>query len=262
MDLRDYSILIHGEKKIGKTSILSHEEGALYLEFDPIQRALQIYQRHISSWPELLAYLSLLEKGGHGFKTLVIDGVNIMYQMCFAWKCKQLGIEHPHDENDYGKSWNKIKTEFSEAVRRILNMPGMAPRFISHSTWKEVKAHNGIKVEKLVPLLPSQAEEVLVGEVDLWIAYCYAGNERIMVIDGDEEIGAGHRIDFAFQTPSGEKVVEIPAGASSKEAYQNLVRAFNNKQTYTHVGKEEAPKAAAKPKLPMKKKLTLPGKSK
>jgi len=190
--------------------------------------------------------LKQLESGKHDFKTVTVDGVHLMYNLGFAWKCKQLGITHPNDENDFGKSWNQVKAEFSSAIYRLLNLPGIAPRFICHSTWRSTKTKRGSEEERLVPILPSQAEEVLVGEVDIWLAYCYDGKDRVMVLEGSEEIGAGHRVDHCFKTPDGRRVRDIWAGESHSDAYANLLAAFENTQPYTTMEeREETLKAKA-----------------
>jgi len=243
-DMRDYSMLIHGDKKIGKTSLLAKEPGAYFLEFDPEQRALSILQTQIPDWRTFVAYLNELDAraraGNLAYRTVVVDGVDIMYHACFAHMCKALGIEHPHDENDYGKSWNKIKAEFERAVRQVLNLPGVSARFICHSHWKEIKTRGGGETEKLVPILTKQAEEVLVGLVDIWAAYTYDGKERVLVIKGDEQIGAGHRVDHRFRTPSGDLVYEIPMGGSAEQAYENMLCAWNNEQPFADLASRDA----------------------
>jgi len=253
--LRDYSILLHGEKKIGKTTLWAQEKKAFFLMFDPLQKAMAIRQRHVKSWPHFLAYIDLLETGKEDVETVIVDGTDIAYHLCFKWSCEKLAIVHPHDENDYGQSWNFIRNEFEQAMLRLLalNEKGIAPRFNCHSKWAEVKKRGGGKIEKLVTFLTSQAEEVLNGRIDLWAAYTYMDKKRVLIIEGDEEIGAGHRIDTFFQTPDGESIVEIDMGRSPKQAYQNLLKAFANEQTYTTID-EMVPKKKKKSK---RKKLKI-----
>lgn len=246
-DFRLYSVLIHGEKKIGKTTMWAHEEGAFFLELDPIQLSLAIRQKHVPSWSHFVAYIDLLEENPSDVKTVIVDGVDIAYQLCFNWSCVKMAITHPHDENDYGKSWNFIRAEFETAMLRLLslNEQGIATRFISHSKWAEVKTRGGGKVDKLIPFMTSQAEEVLNGRIDIWAAYTYDGNKRVLILEGSEEIGAGHRCDGRFLTPDGEAIQEIFMGKSSKEAYNNLLEAFNNEQTYVTID-EMTPKKKKK----------------
>ena len=62
-----------------------------------------------------------------------------------------------------------------------------------------------------------------------------------MQLRGDETIYAGTAPANNFLTPAGEPVFAIPMGKSSKEAYRNIINAFNNKQTrtYAELGKED-----------------------
>lgn len=254
-EFQDYSVLLHGEKKIGKTTLWAQEENAFFLMFDPLQKSLAIRQKHVPSWPHFLAYIDLLEKKPEGIATVIVDGTDIAYQLCFNWSCQKMAIIHPHDEKDYGKSWNFIRKEFEGAVLRLLalNEKGIAARFNCHSKWAEIKTRGGDKTEKLVTFLTSQAEEVLNGRIDLWAAYTYVGRKRVLIIEGSEEIGAGHRIDSSFQTPEGESIVEIDMGRTPKQAYQNLLKAFANEQIYTTID-ELVPK---KTKHSKKKKLKI-----
>jgi hypothetical protein len=257
-NISDFSMLVHGEKKIGKTSLFAQEENNFFLEFDPEQKALEILQAQCPDWDHLLGYLDLLEAEGKRkrprYDTVTVDGADIMYKQCFAWTCKRLGINHPSDLNDYGDSWNQIRVNFQDAVVRLLNLP-MTPRFICHSKWKEIKTRGGGKVDKLVPLLTSQAEEVLVGLIDIWAAYVYDDDQRVLVIKGDEAIGAGHRVDHKFRTPFDNQMIEeISMGSSPREAYDNLLVAWDGRQTYISI--EDRDKKAEKgAKKKTKKKL-------
>lgn len=238
-NLEDYSILVHGDKKIGKTALFAQEQMPLFLEFDPMQRAKSIYQVTIPTWEHCVAYIKKVEsdarRGRLKFKTVVFDGVDVMYQQCFQWVCDQLGIKHPHEENDFGFSWGEVRKEFQMAIKYALSIEDVACRFICHSSWKEIRTRLGGKTDKLVPLLTGQAEECLVGDVDIWAAYTYDDGDRVLVIEGDESTGAGHRVDHRFKTVDGRSVQEIYMGTSAKEAYTNLRRAFNNEQTYATI---------------------------
>jgi len=260
----DYSLLIHGEKKIGKTSLFSQEERALFLMWDPPQKSLSILQLQMRDWDDFIEAIDQLyarwEKNELSYKTIVVDGVDIMYASCFEWVCGKLGIVHPTDENDFGKSWNRIKREFADQITRLLMLP-CKTRFLCHSQWREVKTRDGGSVDKLQPLLSGQAEEVLVGLVDLWGAYCYDESDRALVIVGDESIGAGHRIDHRFRVAgSKEAVVDVPMGKSAKEGYTNLLRAFNNNQPWTGIeAKRKEERGTPRSKLKVKPKVKLKG---
>jgi hypothetical protein len=235
-DIRDFSVLVHGEKKIGKTTLFAQEKMALFLEFDPEQRALRIFQRQVPNWPHYEAYVAKIEErakaGKLKFRTVVVDGVDLMFRSCFEWCCKHMAINHPNEERDFGQSWDFIRKRFQDGVLRLMRVPGIAVRFICHSKWKETERRHGGKFEKLVPNLTGQAEEVLIGLVDVWAAYLYDGKLRVLVVKGDERTGAGHRVDHCFRTADGRAVAEIYMGRSPADAYANLKAAFANEQTY------------------------------
>jgi len=250
-DFKNISILLHGEKKIGKSSLFAQEPNAFFLEFDPLQ-PYKILQRQVPDWSHFLAYIDLLEADPQGVETVIVDGVDICYQHCFDWCCTKLVIQHPHDENDYGRSWKFIRNNFERAMLRVLNLEGISARFIAHSKWQETETHSGKKIDKLVPFLTAQAEECLGGRIDLWAAYQYSGKKRILTIKGDETISAGHRIDEQFRTPDGEPIQEIYMGKSPKEAYANLLQAFGNRQNYTVLDEMEPKKKKKKVRVRIK----------
>jgi hypothetical protein len=253
LNFRDYSLLVHGEKKIGKTTLFAQEEKAFFMEWDPEQRALPIIQQAFSDWATFKAYVREMQRqakvGKLPYRTVIVDGADLMYDACFEWACKKLVITHPHDEDDFGKSWRFIKDAYLKTVLDLLRLPGVATRFICHSTWKEQKDRRGATSSKLVPNLTKQAEEVLTGLVDLWGAYCYDGRDRVLVVRGDEQTGAGHRIDHRFKTTDGRLVEEIDMGTSPSQAYANLLAAFDCTQDYATLAElRERRKAATKKK--------------
>lgn len=232
-DINDYHLLLHGEKKIGKTSFATVEEGVFLMTWDPLQKSMSIMQAHLPNWQTFDAYLRALEEkvreGKYPYKRVVVDGADIMYRACQDYICRNLGVSHP-SEADWGKGWDTLKETFSKAVDRLLALPGGC-WFISHSDWKEVETRKkGRKITKLVPLIKAGGEEIIVGKVDGWFAYCYDEEARLLVVRGDERTGAGHRIKDHFFTPKGERVTEVPMGENEHEAYENFIKAFNNQQ--------------------------------
>lgn len=254
-DLNEYSFLFHGEKKIGKTTLSLAEPGVFLMTFDPLQKALAIMQRQIPTWEHFLGYVQLLQKqaaeGNFKYKRVVIDGADIWYRMCQEWACKKLAISHPSEE-DWGKGWDLLKTSFMKAVESLLSLP-CGVWFISHSKWAEVETRQkGVKIDKLVPLLKQGGEEILVGKIDGWFAYDYDESRRVLIVNGNERVAAGHRVDGHFLTPKGRRIVEIPMGDSPQEAYKNFVDAFNNKQLFITLEERDRSKKGDTPTAPKK----------
>lgn len=251
-DMDAFSFLIHGEKKVGKTTLAlqtdSKEDKVLTLQFDPAQRAYRRMEIVIRSYGQLKIVLKKLTKlaksGRFPYKRIILDGAQQWYQLVEQAVCEKLVI-NTLNEGDWGEGYILTKKWFNEQVDRILDLP-CGRWFLAHSSWKEVETHEAETVTKLLPVLDKRAEEILNGKVDAWFAYDYVGDRRVLFLQGNEKIGAGHRLDQEgfehFRTPKGRPIQELDMGDSPREAYANLVSAFNNEIPSTRVsdaGKEK-----------------------
>jgi hypothetical protein len=243
--LSDYSILLYGAKKIGKTSVASHFPDALFLATEPGTKALEVFSVDITSWGDFLGYIKTLETAPKKkFSTIVVDTVDLAYEICLQSVCKKEGWEHPSDEK-YGKGWKKISDAFRSAILRLFHLPGSPGIiFISHDTEKEFEDREGNTFERIQPTMPKQALNVVEALVDIIISYQYDGARRVAKICGDETIVAGCRLEHRFRTTSGERITAIPMGSSPEQSFKNFIRAFENQQTTIDGRKpvEEAPK--------------------
>ncbi len=239
-NMNNYSFLFHGEKKVGKTSTVLEAGNVLFLQHDPPQTALKRFEIYCSDWRTFKTALRLLEKECKKAKPIYehvcIDGADRWYGNCLKYVCEKRGIDHPQDEG-YGKGWSAVRTEFDEAVSRVLSLP-LGRWFISHSSWKEQELRDGRTVDRLLPRLPGQAEEILNGAVDAWFAWDAEGRDghRVLILQGDEVTGAGHRIDTEdaphFRCArTGKPIKKLILGDSPRSSYETLVAAFDNEYT-------------------------------
>lgn len=220
-----YSMLVYGKKKIGKTSLISNFEDTMFLMCEPGGKALSVYQRPVRNWSEFVAYVDLLIEDTT-FKTVAIDTGDFLYEFCMEYVCEKLAIEHPSDEA-YGKGWKAVRAEFTLQVTRLLHS-GKGVVFISHSKEEEFNTRRGDTYHKTVSSMPGQAKDVLEGLVDIWVNYDYDGTDRFLIIGGNDEVDAGHRLEGRFKYTDGTPVTKIPMGKSAKEGYENFMAAFNN----------------------------------
>ena len=236
-----YAYLIHGEKKIGKTSFAIEGCEEFVMQCDKPQLAYPIREEILLNFKHALQVLKAIEalaaKGNFPYTRIIVDGVGELYMMCQQWACAKHGVNHPSDNENFGATWSLLKESFNDFVNRLLRLQTVAEcglMFISHSQWKERKVRGGAKLDRLEPLLPNACGEIINGKVDAWFAYDYAedGN-RVLITQGDEETGAGHRIDGRFLTPEGDRVSELPMGANAQEALANFISAFNNEWPYS-----------------------------
>jgi hypothetical protein len=223
-NIGDYSILIYGEKKIGKTTLASQFEEAFFLMCEPGGKALRIYQRPVRNWEEFKKYVALLVRD-RKFKTVVVDTVDNAYKMCADFICRKLVIQNLSDE-EWGNGWKAARDEFSSEMSKLLHAKGVV--FISHATEHEIKTRSGDKYHRISPTMSGQAREFLEGIVDIWAYYFYEKQGRFLLIQGNDHVGAGHRVENRFEFTDGTPIIEIPMGSSSEEAHANFIKAFNN----------------------------------
>jgi hypothetical protein len=234
-ELQDYSILLYGAKKIGKTSITAHFEDAFFMSTEPGTKALRVYKVDIRTWKQFLGYVKVLEEQEGRFKTVIVDTIDLAYEYCFNHICKSKGVAHPSEMDDYGATWREIAQEFDGAVRRLLSM-NRGVVFISHDTEKEIEKRDGSKLDRVQPTMARAAMAVVEAVVDIIANYYYDGTDRYLRIEGEEDVVSGCRLEEHFIRKGGEprvgedKIKVISMGKSAVESHTNFIKAFNNEQ--------------------------------
>ncbi len=219
--LAKYSILLYGQEKIGKTTFAAQFPKPYFFMFEPGGKALSLNKSDIKDWGHFRFLLKKIETDTV-FENVVFDTADVASVMCDRYVCETNGVADL-DEMDYGKGWRKMRLEFSTCIQRLIKS-GKGVLFTSHATEKEYKTKSGDKITRIFPTMSKQAREILEPLVDIWVYYRYSGKSREIVIQGDEEMAAGHRTENHF---NGLKV--IPAGNSPQEAYANFLAGFENR---------------------------------
>ena len=253
-DIGQALILIHGERKIGKTSMAARAPKNLLMATEMGYKGLRLIPEDIEDWRKAEVVRRALKKD-KTFKTVTLDTVDILYKLCEAQTCRDLGIKDLGDE-DYGKGWRENRKRF-EAYLNGLAATGKGVILISHSTEQEISKRGGDTYTRITSSMAKQAREIVDGLVDIWGYFCYDGSRRVLVIQGDDHIAAGHRFEERFRTPDGRVLRQIDMGRSPAEAWANLVAAFHNKFEPTHDDDvvEEEEDAEDRPRKKTKVKL-------
>ena len=167
-DLEQALILLYGPSKIGKSTVASQANGALFLATEPGLNALNVFQVPIGNWEDFIKACGDIAKGDHEFKTVVLDTVDNAKSMCSSYVCSREGITH-ESELDYGKGWSLVSSEFRRVINKLALLPyGLI--LISHSRVIEVKTRTG-SLTRIVPTLPDKDREFVTGLVDM-ILFC------------------------------------------------------------------------------------------
>jgi hypothetical protein len=261
------SILIHGEKKIGKTSLCAEFPNAIFAAFETGYRGLSVFKEDFDidpkGWKLFKKFVNSLIKGGHNFENVIIDTSDPCYNACLKYVCDENGWEHPSD-GTFGKGWNAVNAEFVEVIDKLLKS-NLGVVFLAHTTEREFLERTGGKYDKLIPVMSSQAKSFIGAAADVTMYYGYYGDERLMTIRGSDSVESGHRLKYNFWQKSealkpyeerdliNGRIHSIPCGNDASETYANLLKAFNNQQkTSGEPTKYEA--SLTDKKAPMKSK--------
>lgn len=242
-NLLDYTWLIYGERKIGKTTLLSMFEDHFFLMFEKGAKGLRIRREYVENWGQFLQYIDLLEAEPDYCKMVILDTGGELYEQCLNQAKIDLDLTDIRDKA-WGGGYVEVRQRFAQAHERLFRLPsGFA--VTAHSEVKTIKPKFGAEYDKISIQLSAQAFKYYAGVVDTIAYYHYDDNgRRILTIRGDEGLEAGTRCEGHFLYPDGSPIKDIPMGDSKEEAYSNLVKAFNN----------ELPKPKAAPVAVLAKK--------
>lgn len=134
----DYSTLIYGPPKIGKTTLAYDMFGdsILFIATEDRHKALAggMVQR-VTNWSEYLQVLNQLRqpKAKEQFKAVAIDTVENLYDMLEKYIAAQYKEKSVGERNDiWGSDWIDLKKDWKNGLQMITNF-GYVPVFICHA---------------------------------------------------------------------------------------------------------------------------------
>lgn len=253
-DLRGYSVFFYGEPKSGKTTIATHFPRHLLLAFEKGYNAIPgAMAQPINSWAEFRKVLKQLkdEKVKERFETIIIDTIDIAYDLCEKYICANakrsdggFGVDSIGDI-PFGKGYTLVAKEFDECLRSIVQMDyGLV--LISHAVDKTFKDEQGQEFNQIVPTLSSKPRNIVSRMCDI-IAYSRVvqdekGNlSTKLFMRGTPRYIAGSRfkytpdyIDFTY-----ESLVKAICDAIDKQMKEEGEEYFTNERSNLYLNKDD-----------------------
>lgn len=224
-------VLVYGAPFMGKTTLLDSFPDTLILSTDgntlnctspsilicdQIEKNGRMTKTTLA-WDYFKEVLDELEKHEQGYKTIGVDLVDDLYDMCRIAKCKELGIKHESDNP--GKAWDMVRSEFRNQMRRLSNM-GYHIVWNSHEDVKmEFMGKDGDNVKAINPSLQPKIANKLSGMVTICMRAVKEKGQYKLKLEEDGIMFTGSRLSGL---PS-----EIP---TSYEAIENLYTKIRSEQ--------------------------------
>ena len=200
---RPQKVVAYGPEGVGKSTLASQTPEPVFLDTEGGTHHLDIVRiESASTWEQITAAIAQVGKGGHGFKTLVIDTADWLEKRLIEHLCRKHSKDSIEDFG-YGKGWVILGEEFAKFLGSLdaLLARGMHVVFLAHSQVKKFEAPDQagsydrfeLKLSKQVaPLLKEWADIVLFGNYVTRSAEKANGKQR--------GVGGKERVLFATHT--------------------------------------------------------------
>ena len=200
---RPQKVVAYGPEGVGKSTLASHTPDPVFLDTEGGTHHLDIVRiDSASTWKQITAAIAALAKGGHGFRTLVIDTADWLEKRLIEHLCRKHNKDSIEDFG-YGKGWVILGEEFAKFLGSLdgLLAQGMHVVFLAHSQVRKFEAPDQagsydrfeLKLSKQVaPLLKEWADVVLFGNFVTRVAEKDNGKHR--------GVGGKERVLFANHT--------------------------------------------------------------
>ncbi len=236
-DLTMFSIFIYGKQGIGKTSFTAQFEDAIHLMFEPGAKTERIYQVHPNNWKEVIEYTRLIKEEKR-YKNVIIDTVDLMFDMCCDHVCALNGVSILKDIG-FGDGYNQAGNLF----RKVLTELHMTKGLIMLAHDKQKMKSDDLEPDYTVPSTAKRGAETIAKWVDLAGHYYITKNgKRYLRIRTSPDREAKCRIKEQFLYTDGSPVIDIPMGNTEFEAYSNFKLAFENKLEKSAIPQDTEPK--------------------
>lgn len=220
------------------------------------------------AWELFKETIAELEKKDNTFKTIVVDLLEDCYEHCRVYMYGQMGITHESD--DSFRAWDKVRGEFLNTLKRLMNLDYENIILISHEDMtKDITKKGGDKITAIKPNLQDKVAVKVAGMVDVVArivadgdthSFCFKSNE---VIFGGGRLKVGSKdipldVDALFavydeaNAASGAKAAPASdtgkttgKGRSSRKAVDKPQDSPKEEQTVNNTPEQETPQESA-----------------
>lgn len=145
------------------------------------------------AWELFKETIAELEKKDNTFKTIAVDLLEDCYEHCRVYMYGQMGITHESD--DSFRAWDKVRGEFLNTLKRLMNLDYENIILISHEDMtKDITKKGGDKITAIKPNLQDKVAVKVAGMVDVVARIVADGDTRSFCFKSNEVIFGGGRL--------------------------------------------------------------------
>ncbi len=258
---RPQKVVAYGPEGVGKSTLASQTPDPVFLDTEGGTHHLDVVRiDSASSWEQINAAVAELAKGGHGFRSLVIDTADWLEKRLVEHLCRKHNKDSIEDFG-YGKGYVVLAEEFAKFLSSLdrLLARGIHIVFLAHSQVRKFEAPDQagsydrfeLKLSKQVaPLLKEWADVVLfanfvtrVAEKDNGRMRGVGGKERMLfanhtaAFDAKNRHGLPDKLPFTIEAlapvfgaaaESGGSVAATPALRNEPNTAEQIEKAFGS----------------------------------
>lgn len=198
-------IWVYGSAFVGKSTFADHFPSPIFLNSDgntnsftaPYILIRSEYKGQIKikdAWTVFTDAITDLSRGGHDYKTVVVDLVEDTYEHCRFWAYGKMGITHESD-NSF-KAWDFVRNNFLNAYKQLTTLP-MNVVLISHEdVSRDLTKRSGDKISMVAPAIQERVANKLAGMVDIVARLTDTPQGRMLNFKSDEYMFGGGRLNI------------------------------------------------------------------
>lgn len=218
-----FSYFVYGKQGIGKTSFTAQFPNAIHMMFEPGAKTESIFAVYPQNWKEVLEYARLI-KNSDQYENVIIDTIDLMYDMCCKQVCVDNGVDLLKDIG-FGDGYSQSGSRFRDVLTDLHSNKGLI--MLAHD--KEKMKSKDSDPDYTIPSTAKRGAETVAKWVDLTAHYYLDSKGRHQLrIRSSVDREAKNRIKNRFMFTDGSEMQDIYMGTSEFEAFANFKKAFNN----------------------------------
>ena len=198
-------IWVYGAPFVGKSYFANHFPSPIFLNTDgninsftaPYVLIKNEYKGQIRTkmaWDIFVETVTELARGGHDYKTVVVDLVEDTYEHCRFWSYAKLGIKHESDNSFM--AWDFVRNNFLNVYKQLTTLP-LNVVLISHEdTTRDLTKRTGATTSVIAPAIQEKVANKLSGMVDIVARITKEDKGRFLNFKSDAYMFGGGRLNI------------------------------------------------------------------